>query len=138
MSLILLDSRRRVSGTPADFTIDLPASVTASRLSLAYADVVPPNQWPHGAIVVEIEGVVPHGVSYTRGGSGNQTLAAWATFVIPSGHDTKHVYRENSDFVQTVVLRPPQRFARMTVRLLSSDGALAPITEESLLILRVE
>lgn len=81
MSLILLDSRRRVSGSPAEFIIDLPGSVTASRLSLAYADVVPPNLWTHGAIVVELEGT-PHGVSYTRGGSGNQTLAGVGTFVI--------------------------------------------------------
>jgi hypothetical protein len=139
MSLILLDTRRRVSGTPADFVIDLPVSVTASRLSLTYADVIPPDQWAHGAIIVEIEGV-PNGVSYTRGGSGIQTLAGFGTFIIPTGikHDLKHVFRENSEFPQIVVLKPPQRFARMTVRLLGSDGVLAPIVEESLFILRVE
>jgi hypothetical protein len=134
---LLLDSRQRVSGSLSDFIIDIPASVDIKRLSLVYADITTPLGWALPAFVIDIEGV--NGLLYTRGGSGSGALQGFGSFVVPTAPapGINAIFREETDFVQSVTLNPPQRFARMRVRTLGSDGALAGLTDESLLILRV-
>ena len=134
--LVLLDSSVRVSGSFAEFTVDLPDSArNVSRVSLAYADIPNPAAWSLPAYVISLEGM-PAGVSYGDG-AGYHGLAQ---FVVPTeapaGYRT--FFREATSFGQSLTISPTQSYSRLTVRILGSDGLPAAITADSLLILRVE
>lgn len=137
--LVIIDTRFRVAGSQSDFVIDIPGSlVDVKRISLEYADIPhPPGTLPP-AIIVDIEGLA--GVSYTGGGSGSGALAQFGSFVLPTtaSPSTHSIFREKSDFSQALDLNPPQRYARLRVRILKSDGADSGMTKDSFLILRAE
>lgn len=132
--LVIIDTRFRVAGSLSDFIIDIPASIEVKKLSLVYADIPQPGGWAQPAFLVEIEGATT-GVLYTGGGSGSAALQGFCSFVIPSANA---IFREESDFEQMIYLTPPQRYARIRVRILGADGALAGMTKDSFLILRAE
>jgi hypothetical protein len=138
--LLLLDSRLRVAGGLDDFVIDVAGSVLNVRsLSLVYADITSPGAWTHPAFIVEIDGVPP-GVVYPRGGSGGNALQGYGSFVVPltPAPNTNAIFHEEAHFKQAVGLNPPASFARIRVRILGSDGLIAGLTQESLLIVRVD
>lgn len=138
--LILLDSSARVAGSYAEYTIDVPDSLReVSRVSLAYADIPNPADWDLPAYVINIEGM-PAGVSYGNAASGSpQVYQGLGQFVVPTEAPAEYrtFFREAS-FGQSLALNPPQSFSRISVRILGSNGQVAPLTADSLMIVRVE
>ena len=135
--LVLLDSSVRVSGSFAEFTVDLPDSArNVSRVSLAYADIANPAAWNLPAYVISLEGM-PAGVSYGYGDGGG--YHGLAQFVVPTEAPAGYrTFFRATSFGQSLTISPTQSYSRLTVRILGSDGLPAALTADSLLILRVE
>jgi hypothetical protein len=137
--LLLLDSRLRVAGNESEYVIDTPGSIVIRSLSLVYADITSPGAWTNPAFIVQLEGLPPS-VVFTLGGSGGNALQGYGSFVVPvtPAPNTNAIFHEEAHFKQAIALNPPQQFARIRVRILGSDGLIAGLTQESLLIVRVD